>query len=138
MKTTITVQSIKPPNGSQKSGCITTTAGEKFWLWASKLGTAKIGATYEVIFEENKGFNNISTMTEVEGSAAASRSPSQPAPPTAAPFRTPEQMSVTEIVCAYIKSGKCANPSELRRAMQEAQNAFRATWPETDYAQAAE
>jgi hypothetical protein len=128
MKTTITIQAIRPPGEGKKSACITTTTNEKLWLWADKLGLVNVGATYEVITEENKGFTNIKTLKEV-ARAAASVVPLQPRQRAAAadaPFRTPETLFVQGLLEHYIDNGQCP-PTELIRYI----NAIRFAWQRT-------
>jgi hypothetical protein len=142
MKSIITIADIRPPGEGKQSARITTTGGESLWLWSSKLGLVKVGSTYEADVEEKNGFKNIKTVKQVESPAAPSQfTPRQAAAPSAAgaPFRTPEQITVAEITCAYISAGKCSNPAELKQTMQAICNAFRATWPDMEhYSEAAE
>lgn len=124
---------------------VITSAGRRLGCWADKLGKLGLekGGTYNVETEESQFgdalLTNIVSAKRVT-TPAADACPSNQASPAAAgvPFRTPEQMFVSDVLPAYVAAGKCTSPGELKRIMLELCNAFRATWPETDYAQAAE
>jgi hypothetical protein len=146
---TITVADIIPPTQERKRGSIVGIDGTRIGVFAEKVGQFQIGKTYEVDTGDGQYPNVRSAKPTASASAATpfvsgayrQNAPAS-APPIAAPataFRTPEQMTATEIVCAYIAIGKCASPADLRRTMQEAVNAFRAIWPDEEhYREAAE
>ena len=139
MSMCITVAAIEM---KPKRCIIITTEGRRLGCYADKIAKFgfETGAAYNV--ETTEVQYGDSLLTNITGAkrvtVVAGQPAAQSAPPLAAPFRTPEQMTVTEITCAYVAAGKCTNPAELRQTMQAILNAFRATWPETDYAQAAE
>lgn len=124
---------------------VVTTAGRKLGCWADKIARLGLeaGGTYNVETEETQ-FGD-ATLTNIVSAKRVTTPPAeqvrQQSGPAAAgqSFRTPEQITVAEIVCAYIGAGKCTNPAELKQTMQAICNAFRATWPETEhYSEAAE
>jgi hypothetical protein len=135
---------------------VITTAGRRLGCWADKLAKLglEVGATYNVETEESQFGDAILTnivsakrvtaataVTASERSATTTsgRNTSVCPPPAGQPFRTPEQITVAEITCAYISAGKCSNPAELKQTMQAICNAFRATWPDMEhYSEAAE
>lgn len=145
--TTITVASIRH---NPKLSKITTADGDEFGFWsnkADKLGLVE-GGTYniEVQHWESKSGETLPIIVKAKrvtiGAQAEGRAPKRepfvsglpdrpqhPAPaPAPSPFRTPEQMFVSEVICAYIAAGKCANPAELRDAIAAIRAAYNRNW----------
>lgn len=112
MRTTFTISEIRPPQGNAKSGCITTTDNEKFWLWSTKLGLVKVGATYEADWDENNGFKNVKTVRQVASSdgpepfRSGAHRPQGYEPLPADPLSKDEQIWVQGFVQAFIRSGE--------------------------------
>lgn len=131
---------------------VITTAGRRLGCWADKLAKLglEVGATYNVETEESQfgdailtnivSAKRVTSAQEINSTPSAARVSGQTTPVSAStPFRTPEQITVAEITCAYITAGKCSNPAELKQTMQAICNAFRATWPDIEhYSEAAE
>lgn len=125
---TITVAEIRQ---KPKRSVIVTTDGKQYGCWTDKLLKLGLeqGGTYNVeteSFTTDNGttlFNIISAKRVTMGGGAEPvplhpRS-QPPAGPVATQFRTPKQLTVTELLVAYIRAGKCANPGELSRAAED-------------------
>ncbi len=125
---TITVAEIRQ---KPKRSVIITTDGKQYGCWTDKLLKLGLerGDSYNVetdTFETDNGttlFNIISAkrVTMTGGAEPVPLQPRQqpPAGPAATPFRTPKQLTVTELLVAYIRAGKCANPADLSRAAED-------------------
>ena len=135
----MTVQLINPPGSPNERGNIVGTNGERLGVFTEKVDLFEVGKTYEIEYTEkqqgNRKLRNVRSAKPVAGTPPAAATHATPAAAAAgASFRTPEQLSAIEITCAYIAAGKCANPADLKRTMQEAVNAFRAIWPPEEVA----
>jgi hypothetical protein len=151
----MTVKLINEPEGENSRGSIVGTDGARLGLFSEKLHLFEVGKTYEIEYTEkpqgNRTLRNVRSAKQVAAPATllttstpsptttSGRNTSVCSPPAGQPFRTPEQITVAEITCAYITAGKCSNPAELKQTMQAICNAFRATWPDMEhYSEAAE
>jgi hypothetical protein len=125
---TLTVARIDPPKGNGKKSKIVGVAGEVVYAFPDKAGKFVPGHAYEIDYSTNdwngKTFNNLESFQEVEAAKAASATTSSAS--IQAPFRTPEQMFVTEILTAYIGNGRC-EPQKLTETI----NFIRAAWHHT-------
>lgn len=112
--TTLTVKLINPPAPGKSRGSIVGMDGQRIGAFGEKIGLFEVGKTYEVEYVESEYngsmLKNVRSAKEIASAPAAQGTAHIPA---AAPFRTPEQMSVTEIICAYIASGRC-EPDKLK------------------------
>src|SRR5713226_4296547 len=134
MKTIITIADIRPPGEGKQSARITTTGGENFWLWSTKLGLVKVGGTYDADWEENNGFKNIKTVKQVAATASATvpfqsgayRPQTQPASAPLTACSKDEQIFVQGVVQQLIRSGEVTLDN-----VEAAVNKMRGVWKRT-------
>jgi hypothetical protein len=137
--TNLTVKLINQP-GSTGRGSIVGTDDQRLGVFSEKVGLFEVGRTYEVEYIETarngRTLRNVKNAKQVAGAPAsepfvsgAYRPPPalQPAPP-AVPFRTPEQLFVQGLAEAYIASGRCANPGELKETVTKLREVWRQTF----------
>lgn len=141
----ITVRSITVGEG-RKPSVVMTAEGMKLKCFPDKIARfgIEIGATYNVETDEyTNDWGTTHTIVKAkrvttgapqqrdEYQSGAARpdgyTPRQPAPPAAGPdrggFRSPQQITVAEIVCAYIAAGQCP-PEKLGEIMTLARQAY--------------
>lgn len=108
-----------------KLSVVRTTNGRQLKCWTDKLGRfgLEAGGTYNIETEERPfGDNEVTMITGAKRVASApTGSPSAAetyrqngatSAPAPQPFRSPEQMFVSEVLVAYISSGRC-EPAKL-------------------------
>lgn len=142
---TITVASI---DRKPRRSAIVTTEGRRHFCWTNKLDELGIepGGTFNVSTEDYPGkdgtLTNIASAKRVTLGAAAEReafksgayrppenSPLASPAASGAPFRTPEQLTITEIICAYIANGRCP-PEKLAETIGYIRRAWNSNWGE--------
>lgn len=115
----------------EKRSAVITTEGRRLGVWTDKLGKFGLteGGTYEVETEESdfngRTLTNITKAKQV-GSMPLSPNGSPGHTSQSAPFRTPEQMFVSEVLTAYIAAGRC-EPQKLTETINYIRNAWRST-----------
>lgn len=125
----ITIASIEL---KEKRSIVVTTDGRKLGCWTDKIGKfdLKRDQTYEIETEATD-FNGRTLTNIVKAKQIASTSPPPPTSAngggSSAAFRTPEQMFVSEILVAYIASGRCETPAKLTETI----NHIRVAWNKT-------
>jgi hypothetical protein len=134
--TTLTVKLINQP-GSTGRGSIVGTDDQRLGIFHEKASLFEVGKTYEIEYVESdrngRTLRNVKSAKQVAAPVSepfvsgAYRPPASPALQPAA-FRTPEQMFVSEIVAAYIASGRCANPGELKDTIAKLREVWRQTF----------
>jgi hypothetical protein len=124
--TTITIASIEL---KEKRSIVITTQGRRLGCWTTNLGKfgLETGGTFEVETEDSD-FNGRTLTNIIQAKKVGSMPPpaAAPAAPQAAPFRTPEQMFVSEVLTSYIANGRCA-PEKLTETIRF----IRAAWQNT-------
>jgi hypothetical protein len=145
--TTMTIKLINQP-GSTGRGSIVGTDDQRLGVFPEKVGLFEVGKTYAIEFTETdrggKTLRNVKSAKLVAASPAAqSAAPTAPATNGngngnghksgngnghSAAFRTPEQLFVCEILTAYIGTGKCTNPAELKDTIVKLRDAWRVTF----------
>jgi hypothetical protein len=146
--TTITVAAIK---WNPKLSKLRTADGDEYGFWTNKADKLQLeeGKIYNIEVDHWSGQDGKSVpiiikakRVTVGGQSTAARSAPPPEPfvsgayrangassaPAPAAFRTPEQMFVSEVVCAYIAAGKCEDPAKLKTAIAAIRAAFNGNW----------
>lgn len=141
--TTITIQTIR---SGPKRSLVITTEGRQYGFWTNKAEFLRLqeGATYNIVAKEwkeddegNMLYNITSAKLVTIGAQTTTRepfvsgtyrqkepsSPPSPAAPDRGGFRSPEQITIAEIVCAYIAAGQCP-PEKLKDIMTLARQAY--------------
>jgi hypothetical protein len=131
---TLTVVGINAPKPNGKKSKIVGTNNETVYAFPDKAAKFTLGRTYEIdcsTSEYNgKTLNHLESFTEVEAKTPAATLPSQGG---GAPFRTPEQMFVSEILTAYIAAGRLEKPSMLLAATVEVRKVWHHTFGDTTF-----
>jgi hypothetical protein len=118
---------------------VITTAGRRLGCWADKIATLGLeaGGTYNVETVESQfgdaTLTNIVSAKRVTQTAAAQQQPDTHTPTGAiaagTAFRTPEQITTAEIICAYISNGRCP-PEKLAETIGYVRRAWNSHWGE--------
>ena len=134
---TITIAEIRQ---KPKRSVIITTERRQLGCWTDKIGKLGLeqGATYNFETEDHETNNgtiltNIVNAKRVTLGAPVPQDPANPQPSgqpiSGAPFRTPEQITTAEIVCAYIANGRCP-PEKLAETIGYVRRAWNSHWGE--------
>ena len=139
----ITVAGIQAQGGNKPSFVVTQT-GARLKCFPDKIDKfgIEIGGTYNLEVSEYTNAHGTSlTIVKAKRVTTGLPAPREPfvsglpdrphhsaPPPAPAAFRTPEQMFVSEVICAYIAAGKCANPAELKATIAAIRAAYNGNW----------
>lgn len=134
----ITAKAVYPPSGGGNRTVIVTTDGQRLGCWPELAGIFEKGGSYDVAIEESHHEGR--TYYNIKKAAPAAAPAASAAQGAAAAFRSPEQISVTEITCAYIAAGACP-PAKLADVIRQVRQAWGQNFgdaPITGYRRAAE